>query len=43
MRANGSRKPTMPQSFIALTKKREYSRCPVEWSIPPMYWETGSQ
>jgi hypothetical protein len=22
-RANGSRKPTIPQSFIALTKKRE--------------------
>ena len=42
-RPNGSRKPSIPKSFIAFTKKREYSRCPVEWSMPPMYCETGSQ
>ena len=42
-RENGSRKPTMSMSFIALTKKREYRRWPVRWSMPPMYWLTGSQ
>ena len=42
-RANGSRNPTRPMSFSAFTKKRAYSRCPVVWSIPPMYCDTGSQ
>ena len=42
-RANGSPKLTSPISLITRTKKREYSRCPVAWSIPPMYCEIGHQ
>ena len=30
-------------SFIAFTKKREYRRWPVAWSMPPMYCDTGIQ
>ena len=37
-RANGSRKPTRPMSFITFVKKRAYSRCSTACSMPPMYW-----
>ena len=33
----------MPQSRIALVKKRVYIRCIVACSMPPVYWSTGSQ
>ena len=30
-------------SRITLVQKREYSRCRMACSMPPMYWSTGSQ
>ena len=42
-RWKGSVKSTMPRSCNTLVKNREYSRCMVACSTPPMYWATGIQ
>ncbi len=42
-RVNGSVKSTMPMSLRALVRKREYNRCRIACSTPPMYSSTGSQ
>ena len=41
--ANGSSNPTCPVAFMARVKKREYSRCRIACSMPPIYWSTGIQ
>src|SRR5713101_6774039 len=30
-------------SRSTLKKNREYSRCNIAWTIPPIYWSTGNQ
>ena len=42
-RRNGSSSVVSPQSRITRVQKREYSRCRIACSMPPMYWSTGSQ
>jgi hypothetical protein len=42
-RLNGSSNVTRPRSRMTLVQKREYSRCRIACSMPPMYWSTGSQ
>ncbi len=42
-RLNGSSNATRPRSRMTLVQKREYSRCRMACSMPPMYWSTGSQ
>ena len=37
----GSSKLNMSMSRKTLVKKREYSRCKIACSMPPMYWSTG--
>src|SRR5712671_5710635 len=39
--ANGSSMPTWPVAFLARVKKREYKRCRIACSTPPIYWSTG--
>ncbi len=38
-----ARPGTSPRSCITRVQKREYSRCRIACSMPPMYWSTGSQ
>ena len=40
---NGSWTSSSCMSASALTKKREYIRCRIACSTPPMYWSTGIQ
>ena len=40
-RWNGSWTPSSSMSSSALTKNREYIRCRIACSTPPMYWSTG--
>ena len=42
-RAYGSLTGTSPQSYKNLFQKREYNKCKVVCSIPPLYKSTGSQ
>ena len=42
-RVNGSSSFTRPKSRMTLVQNREYSRCRMACSMPPMYWSTGSQ
>ena len=42
-RAKGSFPFTKPLSRITFHQKREYSRCRMACSMPPMYWSTGIQ
>ena len=39
----GSLKSIIPKSWKNLVKKREYNKCRMACSIPPMYWSTGIQ
>src|SRR5689334_18596779 len=41
MPANGSSSEMWPVTFMARVKKREYKRCRIACSTPPMYWSTG--
>src|SRR2546423_3609407 len=41
---NGSFTPEIsPRSRITFVQKREYSRCRIACSMPPMYWSTAIQ
>jgi hypothetical protein len=40
---NGSSKSTRPASCSTFVKKREYRRCRMACSMPPIYWSTGAQ
>ena len=40
---NGSLASMRPKSWITFTKKREYNKCKIACSIPPMYWSTFIQ
>ena len=42
-RWNGSSTSVSPQSRMTRVQKREYSRCRIACSMPPMYWSTGIQ
>ena len=42
MPLNGSSMSIWPVAFIARVKNREYSRCRIACSTPPIYWSTGS-
>ena len=42
-RVNGSVASTSPASCRTFWKKREYSRCRIACSMPPVYWSTGIQ
>src|SRR5438477_2390799 len=40
-RWNGSVNVTKPRSYSTLVKNREYKRCRIACSIPPVYWSAG--
>ena len=40
-RSIGSVKPTIPMSNSTFVRKRQYKRCRIACSTPPMYWSTG--
>src|SRR3989338_5617605 len=40
---NGSSNSIIPRSLKNLVKKREYNKCRIACSIPPIYWSTGIQ
>src|SRR3989338_4230502 len=42
-RLKGSSNSTIPKSLKNLVKKREYNKCKIACSIPPIYWSTGIQ
>src|SRR5947207_12472025 len=41
IRENGSPNATNPMYCNAFVKNREYSRCRIACSTPPVYWSTG--